>query len=929
MYLMPSHLKALLCGLMLCVSMSATALAQTPATGTIIGKVLDDGGKPIRSARIVFSGPTSTQTITQSDGTYNVVLPPGYYSVTISAAGFRSTQQDGITVLGGTSVTLTTTLLPASLTTIASVSVGGATSVADSPASSTTLTAATIRSQGQDQITNILDQIPGVEIQRAGGGSNEPGANTSISIRGAEPYESQVLIDGHPVDTIGNGAFGFNATFMNAILLSGIEVSKGPGNMPNTVVDAVGGTVNLKTAPITSTLSTDLMTQYDSFGGWTYGVRVSDTIGKFGLLAAVARETTPGYMSPQNIFGFGRASFFSPYTSPTFPLTGNNQVYPSGTSYTGVLNYAYAATSDFSNDGQLFKLAYNFSPVTSLELSSTSTQTWLDETGNNVGYVNATIVPCITNGLAEGSAPAGPTCAPATNPYDENYTATPYLKYVGQTVPINLYAGYPNTYEIDREPIFTATFRTVIGPGTFLARAYGGSITRDVIQDTANFAIGPCYSPACPWVGSTPALSTAAGNNYADDNGYAGEPYYELTTDTLHGADAQYSLPLGDRGFLTLGFDTHSDSFNYTEAYSSGWYWYGSGTVADPYGGCGYPGQTAAQIYSCAYTVAYYPKPLITVRSTTENLRGTYEIAPNLQLAFGGYLSNTTFVGSRFDPRGGLTWRPNSNLSIRASAGSAFVTPYEGVINPTTYLGSHKTLYPATQFQAETSTGYDVGADYKYSRDSLISADLYSTTIFNRYAQYQCVTAACTGMFGGKPYTSEVIPTSQGQTANRGVELTLLHQPKFGFGYQVAADLLRDYSYDQIPVTSGGSLFLGPLPANGVQIPGYPYDKVRANIWYTFQNSMSVRVGSTTYGANNAYGQPGFTLVDGSFTVPVSRVNISIGVSNILNKDNGMAGGLYFGGYTYPGLGMSGVGPTNYEWAQPRTAYIQLSTAAH
>jgi hypothetical protein len=114
-----------------------------------------------------------------------------------------------------------------------------------------------------------------------------------------------------------------------------------------------------------------------------------------------------------------------------------------------------------------------------------------------------------------------------------------------------------------------------------------------------------------------------------------------------------------------------------------------------------------------------------------------------------------------------------------------------------------------------------------------------------------------------------------------------------------------------------------------VQIPGYPYDKVRANIWYTFQNSMSVRVGSTTYGANNAYGQPGFTLVDGSFTVPVSRVNISIGVSNILNKDNGMAGGLYFGGYTYPGLGMSGVGPTNYEWAQPRTAYIQLSTAAH
>jgi outer membrane receptor protein involved in Fe transport len=907
----------------------AFAQSSPGTTGTISGKVLDDAGKPVSGARIGISGPTSTQTTTQSDGTYNVVLPPGLYSVTISAAGFRSTEQDGVTVLSGESATLTTTLLPASLTTIASVSVGGATSVADSAAALTQMTAATIRSQGQDQIVNILDQIPGVEIQRAGGGSNEPGANTAISIRGAQPYESQVLIDGHPVDTIGNGAFGFNATFTNAILLSGIEVSKGPGNMPNTVVDAVGGTLNLKTAPITPTLSTDLMTQYDSFGGWTYGVRVSDTIGKIGLLVAVARETTPGYMSPQNIFGFGRASFFSPYTSPTFPLTGNNQVYPPGTSYTGVLNYAYPATSDFSNDGQLFKLAYNFSPVTSLELSSNSTQTWLDETGNNVGYVDAKIVPCITNGLADGSAPAGPTCAAGTNVYDENYTATPYLGYVGKTVPINLYAGYPNTYEIDREPIFTAAFRTVIGPGTFLARAYGGSITRDIIQNPAPAAIGPCYSPACPWVGSSPALSTDAGNNYADDNGYAGEPYYELTTDTLHGLDAQYSLPLGDRGNITLGFDTHSDSFNYTEAYSSGWYWYGSGTMADPYGGCGYPGQTAAQIYSCAYTIAYHPQPQILVRSTTENLRGTYEIAPNLQLALGGYVSNTTFVGSRFDPRGGLTWRPNSNFSLRASAGSAFVTPYQGVINTTTYLGSHKTLYPATQFTAETSTGYDVGGDYKYSRDSIVSADFYSTTIFNRYALYQCVTAACMGTFNGSPYTSEVIPTSQGQTANRGIELTLLHQPKFGFGYQAEVDMLRDYSYDQAPVTSGGSLFLGPLPANGVQIPGYPYNKMRGNIWYTFQDGKSIRFGSTTYGANNAYGQPGFTVFDASINLPVRGVNFSIGATNVFNKDNGMAGGLYFGGYTYQGLGASGIGPTNYEWAQPRTVYLQVSTAAH
>lgn len=907
---------------------NASLVAQAAQkTGTIAGKVVDGAGKPLAGVRVILVGPQSTQTISKADGTYSVQVTAGFYTVTISAPGFQAQQVDDVTVLSGESVALNTTLQSSSLTTIASVSVRGSTSVSNSAASSNRITPAAIRAQGQDQIVNIIDQAPGVEINRVGGGSNEPGANTSISVRGAEPYESQVLIDGHPVDTVGNGAYGFNATFINSILLGGIEISKGPGSLPNTVSDAVGGSVNIQTAPISAKLSTDVMTQYDSFGGWTYGLRVSDTIGKFGFLAGLARDTTPGYMAPQSIFGFGRASFFSPYTSPTYPLSGNDQVYGSGTNYVGVLNYAYHATSDFQNDSQLFKLAYNFSPVTSIQFSSFSTQTWLDETGNNVGNVYATIVPCITNGLGPGTAPAGPTCANGTSVYDENYTATPYLGYVGKTVPINLYAGYPNTYEVDNEPIFTGDFRTVVGPGTFLARFYGGSITRDIIQNVDAGAIGPCYSPSCPWVGSSPALSTDAGNNYAADNGYGGEPYDELTTDTLHGFDAQFAMPIGgDRGSMTIGFDTHNDSFNYTEAFSDGWFWGGSGTVADPYYGCGYPGQTAPQIYSCAYSLAFYPKPHIGVLSTSENVRGNYEIAPKLQVDFGGYLSNTTYIGSRFDPRGGLTWRPNANLSLRASMGSAFVTPYEGIIATKTTLGSHKTLYPSTQFTPETSMGYDLGGDWKYSRDSLVSLDLYSTTIYNRYALYQCVTAACAGTFNGRPYTSEVIPTSQGQSLNKGVELTVRHSPQYGFGYEAVVNLLRAYSYGQMPVRSGGSLFLGPLPDNGVQLPGYPYSKIRTDLWDQLRNGDSVHFGSTSYGANNAFGQPGFTVFDAAVDVPVRDLKVSLGATNLFNKDNGATGGLYLGGYTYPGLG-GAAGPTDWEYATPRTVYLQFSRA--
>jgi outer membrane receptor protein involved in Fe transport len=904
-----SYLRALACGLALCVTMGAPAWAQSPpasaavqSAGTISGKVVDGTGKPIGGVHVFIAGPVSTGATTRADGTYNVSVPQGIYSVTFSASGFQSTQQDNVAVVAGTAVSLATTLTNATLATIANVSVGGSTSVSDSSSASSKVTAATIQNQGQDQVTNVLDQVPGVEIYRWSGGSNEPGANASVSVRGAQPYESQILIDGHPVDTLGNGPDGFNAAFLNAILLGGIEVGKGPGSMPNTVADAVGGTVNFQTAPVTASPTGEFMTQYDNFGGWTYGLRFSDTIGKLGFLVGIARETTPGYMSPQYIFGFGRASFFSPYTSPTYPLTGNNQVYPTGTSYVGVLNYDYLATSDYQNDAQLFKLSYDFSPVTSLTVSSMSTQTWLDETGNNIGNVYAKIVPCIS------TYPAAATCAPGTAVnYNENYTNQAFAGLIGQTVPINLYAGYNNTYETDNEPLYTADLRTVVGPGTLLARFYAGSITRNVIQDDAFGSIGPCFSPSCAWVGNIPGSAT---NDDAFDNGYSGEPYDEETTDTLHGFDAQYTVPFGDADTLTFGYDNHSDSYAFTEAYSGGWY-------------------PPCVTVSCAYGLDFYPEAPIKLQSSTESIRGSFQVAKKLQLEVGGYGSNTTFIGSRFDPRAGLTWRPNSDVSLRASAGSAFVTPYDGLLNlEPTYVDKH-VLYPTIgSFNPETSMGYDLGGDFKYARDSIFSVDLYSTTIYNRYAQTQLLAS---GTYDGDSYTSEVVGNSQGQSANKGLELTLNHQPRFGFGYRVEADLLRDYSYDQfVPISakatakaSDYSVFYA-LPADDVQLPGYPFSKIRADLTYAFRNGMNLRFSSMSYGANNAYGQPGFTTFDGALTLPVKQINVLIGASNIFNKDDGQTGGLYYGGYTYQALG-GGIGPTNWEYAQPRTVFVQLS----
>ena len=93
----------------------------------------------------------------------------------------------------------------------------------------------------------ILDETPGIIAQYPGGTAN-PSAPASVSypvIRGALPYETESLIDGHP---LANQSYGdFVITYLNPWLLQGIEVVKGPGASSTQDNNAINGTVNFRT----------------------------------------------------------------------------------------------------------------------------------------------------------------------------------------------------------------------------------------------------------------------------------------------------------------------------------------------------------------------------------------------------------------------------------------------------------------------------------------------------------------------------------------------------------------------------------------------------------------------------------------------------------------------------------------------------------
>jgi outer membrane receptor protein involved in Fe transport len=826
------------------------AYAQTAAAGTVAGTVTDLAGKALGDARVTITSATfSTSVLSGPDGTFAVSVPPDTYSVSARANGFQLFRQDGITVLADQRTKVKFALANVTLTTIGQTSTSSATSLNRSTSATASVSSQTFVDQGQNQVLNVLDQIPGVEINRFS--SNAPGANSSISIRGAQPYESQILIDGHPVTTSANGAYGFNATFLNALLLSGVDVDKGPGALPNTVEDAVGGTLNFKTADITSGPTASALVGYDSYNGSYFSLKAADTFGKLGVLVGIADNATPGYLGDPTVYG-----------GATYPKVGAGEAY---IPKLGVLNFGYKATQEFESRSQLGKLSYNFSPQTSIVLSQYSTQTNNDETGTNYEYVNATIVPCID------TPPAGfvgtPNCTEAggKNP---NYTNGTLGNKVGTIQPINLYAPYPNTTEFDNEPIYSAEFRTVVGPGSLLARYYTGAINRTITQGLTPNIYSPCVSPACPESG--------------DEEG-DGLPYVENTIDILHGIDGQYTVPFGN-DYVTAGFDRHVDSATY-----------GS--------------------YDPAEGPPTFNQNVI-VQSLSYSLRGSFRLTPKLTLESGNYLSSTSYVGTRFDPRDGIVYSVTPNVLVRASYGSAYVAPYYDILNPSTYV--HKgTLNLATaSFKPETSSGYDLGTDVKVDRNTRISGDIYLTNIFNRYAS---VTSETSGTFGGENYTMITQNGNQANVREEGVELQVLRAPKVGFGFHSAVDILRDYAYNQNPNVSVESIFSAGTPGNYVQLPGYPYSKIRNDVFYSFGNGSQTRLSSTSYGQNNAFGE-----FDGEVRLPLKGALIlNLGCTNILNHDDYQAAGIYNGGPTYPELG-GGSGYTTLYFVQPRTLYVQL-----
>ena len=905
----------------------APTAAAAVGAASIVGTVKNAGGVPIVGAHVTASGPETTIATTGTGGAFALVVRPGVYHVSVESGGFQPASLSDVAVVSGDRQPLAIVLSPtdlSSLQTIGRVTTAGrgsASAINTGAASSTYLSRQVFAERASPQMNDLLQTIPDVTVQHMGSQQD-----TSIIVGGLQPYETQMLIDGHPLAL---GQYGvWLSHLFPTYLIGGLETQSGPGNTTAFANIAVGGTVNILTPGFTNGPTAEFTTGIDTYSSQYSNVLVTGSQGKLQYVVAGGTAGSNGpYFKKQG------CSILQDFAS-TANAAGS----------AGIVQFCGDMSGSLFTRGELLKLRYNFTPSTSLEVGFV---------GSFGGYLPA--------GAAWGNA-LGPTTVEACTVTNSSFCTNPAnAGLIGKT--ITGYSWYPGTRITNTQQLFTAQFRTSIGDNTLLVRPYLGLIQPESYDGTQEGVYPSFFSPP----GTTPSLgpgvpipSNFSGNAFETASCPPGTaysssqinspqntivsvngqeecfqyPYAFYEQDKLYGTTFSFIHPFGEN-FLNLTYDFHGQStFAYANALSN-------------------------------VTV-----PLSANRYSTLSLTGSLHPTRKLAIDFGLYHTTWTISGeqaktdatgqpvldssgnaiviglfrsiSRTDPHVALVLRGGRDDSYRLSWGTSETFPFVGDVSgsaayqpfeqsaPLYTLGIFTEKSP--NLKPESSAAWHLGADHRFRNGSILSVDLQYTTVHNVFQQ---LTLADNTTFHGQAgVLGTFLPINVATLHSEVAILKYAFQPQRGLGYSFSAaadrSMLSGIPASAYNANPGFPVNNVQLCGNGLFTPGLatciPYLKAYGHLSYVWRRGTYAALGIEYEGKNNAYYQPPFAQLDLTVRHPLTHsVELQLSVTNVLNTNN-------FSNLPAPGLGVpvvaetsSGLGTYRSELipTPPRTVRVQ------
>jgi outer membrane receptor protein involved in Fe transport len=258
------------------------------------GTVIANDGTPIAGASVTLSSPALSKSAhSDARGRFKLDdLTAGTYALSAAAGGYQSISQRTVTI-GDDNKTLTVVLSRAttnSLTVIGEVRASSGATVSTASAPSVTLDAQSAAAAGvTSAATMIWPTLSVTPVIPLGGGSN---ATVSFAVRGPDPTETLVDIDGHQVN---NGNTGdFDLSLLDPAALQEVQVLYGIA--PSSLIgpNQIGGGINILTLEPTATDHSLMRIFGGSYGTYGATLQTTGTDDRFGYAMSLHATNSLG-----------------------------------------------------------------------------------------------------------------------------------------------------------------------------------------------------------------------------------------------------------------------------------------------------------------------------------------------------------------------------------------------------------------------------------------------------------------------------------------------------------------------------------------------------------------------------------------------------------------------------------------------------------
>src|SRR5580658_4183064 len=265
--------------LLILAAVTPCARAQSESAEIDIVVVDVTTKQPLELARVLLDGPVITSELTGKNGKVVFTdVPDGIYRARIVKRGYDSLTSASFEVLDGRVVTVSFAL--ASETGGLKV-IGQVTAKASATVSSSSIDQNSPQRRLSSDLADALNKLSGVSISTS---SDDSDATQTISLEGHDPTQTQLTLDGIPLNAPGSaGNLGGFATD----LFQGASVHMGP------TLGGLGGSVNFSTLQPTLSWITQLQLSTGSYGRYNYSVAETGSLGKLGIAVQTVSRLNP------------------------------------------------------------------------------------------------------------------------------------------------------------------------------------------------------------------------------------------------------------------------------------------------------------------------------------------------------------------------------------------------------------------------------------------------------------------------------------------------------------------------------------------------------------------------------------------------------------------------------------------------------------